>query len=215
MDKDFWQTRWATREIAFHAKEANTLLVNYVQRLGLADGGRVFLPLCGKTRDIAWLLAGNFQVVGIELVETAVVELFAELEREPTITDMTELRCYSAHNIDIFVGDFFALSDVSLGAVDAVYDRAALVALPQPMRDQYTVHLTRITSAAPQLLITFEYDQRQVSGPPFSISRDEVCRQYSARYDVTLLESLDVPGGLKGKCPATESAWLLNAKENG
>jgi len=97
----------------------------------------------------------------------------------------------------------------TLGSIDAIYDRAALVALPQEMRIRYTAHLTEITDKAPQLLITFEYDQSAMEGPPFSVSNEEVNELYGASYDLTLIASVDVPGGLKGRCPAKENAWVL------
>jgi thiopurine S-methyltransferase len=96
-----------------------------------------------------------------------------------------------------------------LGQVDAVYDRAALVALPEGMRQRYTAHLMEITGKAPQLLIGYEYDQSLKQGPPFSVSNEEVRRQYAGSYDVRLIFSADLPGGLKGTCPATENVWLL------
>ena len=99
-----------------------------------------------------------------------------------------------------------------LGPVDAIYDRAALVALPGEMRDRYSAHLIDITHAAPQLLISYGYDQTAMDGPPFAISPEEVYRHYQTHYDVTLFASMDVPGGLKGKCAATESVWLLTQK---
>jgi thiopurine S-methyltransferase len=148
-------------------------------------------------------------VAGAELSKLAVDQLFAELGVTPEITREGELEHYRAPNIDIFVGDIFALTSESLGPVDASYDRAALVALPQDLRDRYTAHLVAITQKAPQLLICFEYDQRVMDGPPFSVTADEVKRQYGERYAVRHLETVDVPGGLKGKIPATESVWHL------
>jgi thiopurine S-methyltransferase len=99
-----------------------------------------------------------------------------------------------------------------LGPVDAVYDRAALVALPASMRDRYIAHLTSITAKAPQLLICYEYDQSAMEGPPFSITGEEVLRYYAATYDAKLLASAEVPGGLKGKCSAKEHVWLLRSR---
>jgi thiopurine S-methyltransferase len=96
-----------------------------------------------------------------------------------------------------------------LGPVDAIYDRAALVALPEELRKRYTVHVTAMTDNSPQLLICYEYDQSLMEGPPFSVSNEEVARHYKDKYDVTLMVSADVPGGLKGKCPARENVWLL------
>jgi thiopurine S-methyltransferase len=169
----------------------------------------VFLPLCGKTLDIAWLLSRGYRVAGAELSRLAIEQLFAGLGVEPEITRVGDHDRYSAQGIDIFVGDIFALSGKILGPVDAVYDRAALVALPEAMRNRYTAHLMAITGKAPQLLISYEYDQSRLEGPPFSIRNAEVRRHYADNYDLALLASQDVPGGLKGQCAATENVWLL------
>jgi thiopurine S-methyltransferase len=83
------------------------------------------------------------------------------------------------------------------------------VAFPEDMRNRYSLHLTEITNTAPQLLICYEYDQRAMEGPPFSISGEEIRRHYAAHYDVTLIASTNVSGGLKGKCPAKENVWGL------
>ncbi len=209
MDTSFWRQRWENNEIAFHESKANPLLVKYFKELSLVEGSRVFVPLCGKTLDIAWLLSNGLRVAGVELIETAIEQLFAELGVEPQISGTGEVKHYSANNIDILVGDIFAVSSKMLGSVDAIYDRAALVALPEEMRNRYTAHLMEITANAPQLQLTYEYDQNLMEGPPFSISNEEVNRHYRDRYDLTLIASTNVPGGLKGKCAAIENVWLL------
>lgn len=209
MEANFWREKWAQGQIGFHQSEANPLLVDNMARLALPPGSRVFVPLCGKTRDIAWLLSQGYRVCGAELVETAVAQLFDELGMAPVITPEGAGRRYRAAEVDIVVGDLFALSAEALGAVDAVYDRAALVALPLAMRERYAAHLSALTGAAPQLLVTFVYDQSVMSGPPFSVSRDEVHRHYRDRHDVSLIASHEVVGGLKGQCPASEDVWLL------
>ena len=209
MDASFWRQRWAKNETAWHQSKTNPLLVKHFQELSVAKRGRVFVPLCGRTLDISWLLSHGYRVAGAELSQIAIEQLFMELGVQPEITGVGELDQWSAKNIDIFVGDIFALSRQELGPVDAIYDRAALVAFPQEMRNRYTAHLTEMTGTAPQLLICYEYDQRLLEGPPFSISQEEVKRHYLTKYDVTLLTSTDVAGGLKGKCAAKESVWLL------
>jgi len=108
------------------------------------------------------------------------------------------------------VGDIFDLSAKSLGVVDALYDRAALVALPEKMRSKYITHLIKIADKAPQLLICYEYDLSQLDGPPFSIGVAEVMTHYQDSYEIKLLESVEVAGGFKGKCPATEHVWYLS-----
>ncbi len=209
MDASFWHQKWEQNDIAFHESVANPLLVEHIDRLALADGDRIFLPLCGKTLDLGWLLARGFRVVGVELSPIAVGELFRGLGVEPEITIAGQLTHYRAENIDLFVGDVFELSQPLLGPVAAIYDRAALVALPEEQRARYAAHLIAITDRAPQLLICFEYDPAQMAGPPFSIPDPEVDRHYGATYDCTLLASVAVAGGLKGKCAAQEKVWWL------
>jgi len=213
MDGTFWHRKWERNEIAFHQCEANPLLVTYFNDLSLPEGSRVFLPLCGKTLDIHWLLSHRYRVAGSELSKIAVEQLFSELGFEPKITAVDQGSRYSSNNIDIFVGDIFSLSRNELGQVDAIYDRAALVALPESMRDRYAEHLIKITDRAPQLLISCEYDQRLLDGPPFSLSHEEVARQYQESYDLKLLASAEIKGGLKGKCAAVENVWLLKKND--
>lgn len=215
MDAGFWRDRWRRNEIAFHQSKTNPLLVKYFDGLALPEGSRVFVPLCGKTLDIHWLLAQGYRVAGAELSDIAVEQLFAALGVEADVGAIGKISRYGGPSIDIFVGDIFDLSKAGLGRIDAIYDRAALVALPEDMRRRYAAHLMDITDRASQFLLTFTYDQRLVDGPPFSVGKEEVARHYRDDYDLKLLASVDVPGGLKGKCPAAENAWLLLNRSTG
>lgn len=212
MEAEFWHSKWQRNEIGFHNAEAHPLLVTHFGALSLPKGSRVFLPLCGKTRDIHWLLVNGYGVAGAELSPIAVEQLFAELGVVPKVADIGGMRRYSAPGIDIFAGDIFALSRDMLGPVDAVYDRAALVALPTDMRGNYAAHMAEVTVRAPQLLISFDYDQSLLDGPPFSVPGDEIARLYLAAYEPMRLGSAEVAGGLKGKCPADETVWLLKPR---
>ena len=209
MDANFWHLKWKNNQIGFHASRPNPKLVAHYSALDLKPTNKIFLPLCGKSLDIGWFLSQGYRVSGIELSELAIEQLFAELGVVPSISQEGSLKHFAADNLDIFVGDVFNLDKKLLGNVDAIYDRAALVALPEDMRARYTEHLVSITNAAPQLLLTFEYDQSLMPGPPFSVTPGKVNRYYAGHYSVRLLERAEVEGGLKGKCPATESAWLL------
>jgi len=213
MDAGFWHQKWEKGEIAFHESETNPLLIHHFKKLNAATGSRVFLPLCGKTRDIAWLLAGGHRVVGAELSALAIEQLFSELGVVPEIAAAGKLVRYSASGIDILVGDLFDVSAEVLGPIGAIYDRAALVALPAGVREQYASHLIDITSAAPQLLVTLEYDQQRLEGPPFSVEDFEVRKHYGTAYQLRRVESKTVAGGLKGKVSATETAWVLQTTD--
>ena len=209
MDPNFWHKRWEKNEIGFHQSAVNVLLSDHFSGLSLPQTSRVFVPLCGKTRDIAWLLSQGHRVVGVELSKLAVEELFVDLGVAPKISVQGELLRYSAPGLEIFVGDIFELSGDLLGRVDAIYDRAALVAFPTEMRGRYGAHVAAITQLAPQFLICFEYDQAVMNGPPFSIDRQKVHDVYGAHYQIEPITNRDVAGGLKGKCPAQETAWHL------
>jgi thiopurine S-methyltransferase len=209
IDAQFWHEKWEQKDIAFHQSKAHPLMVEHFGVLGLAPGSRVFVPLCGKTLDIAWLLGQGFHVAGAELSKIAIEELFADLGVKPTTSKVGKLEKYSADKIDIFVGDIFDLTAAILGPVDAVYDRAALVAFPEELRGRYAAHMVEITNKVPQFLISFEYDQKLLQPPPFSVNPAEVKRHYEGAYSLKLLADESVRGGLKGKCPAQEQVWLL------
>jgi len=209
MEADFWHERWHKNEIGFHENEVNQLLVDHISDLNLAKGSRIFLPLCGKTRDIAWLHSQGYKVVGIELNEHAIQQLFEDLGKTPQITQIDSLTLYSIENIEIYVGDFFNLSIEQLGQIDAVYDRASLVALPDTMREKYAQHLVTITSNVPQLLIALEYDQSVMKGPPFSIDETMINDYYQNYFNWTELMRIDEDGKLKGKVEADNVAWHL------
>lgn len=209
MNSSFWRERWEKNEIGFHEGKPNPLLVKYFHELSVAKGRRIFVPLCGKTLDISWLLSRDYRVAGAELSQLAIEQLFMELGMQPEITTVGNVEQWSANNLDILVGDIFAVSEKMLGPIDAVYDRAALVAFPEDMRKRYTAHLTEVTKKSPQLLICYEYNLSLMEGPPFSVSNEEVYRHYATTYDLTLLSSTEVAGGLKGKGPVNENVWVL------
>lgn len=209
MEPGFWMQKWQRGEIAFHEKQVNPALVHYLAELQLPAGSRIFVPLCGKTLDIGWLLQQGYKVVGAELSVLAITELFASLNLIPDITTAGQLTRYSAANIDVFVGDIFQLTTVELDLVDAIYDRAALVALPELMRRQYSAHLMALTNKAPQLLLTYEYEQLLCDGPPFSVSETELQQHYGSSYQLTLLERVQLPAKFRHKVDAAIAVWCL------
>ena len=212
MDAQFWHDRWQEGRLGFHEGKANRMLEAHIGALALGEGARIFVPLCGKAVDIPWLLSRGYHVAGVELSEIAVRDLFAEMGMTPEVTAQGALQRYASQGVELFVGDIFDLTAKTLGPVAAVYDRAALVALPEEMRRRYAAHLAEITGRVPQLLVTFEYDQTVMAGPPFSLSEDEVRACHEARFTITQLADEEVPGGLKGICPAREKAMALQPR---
>lgn len=209
MEKDFWHERWRSNKIAFHESETNQHLIRYFDQLALMTNSRVMIPLCGKSLDLHWILSKGYQVVGIELVEQAVDDFFTTMKVAPKVQKVGAFKHYSFDKLEIFQGDIFDMTTQILGKVDAIYDRAALVALPLEIRRRYSQCLVQLSQKAPQLLITFEYDQSLMDGPPFSIPDPEVFEHYSNLYQVKLLEELQLKEGLKG-VSAVEKIWKLS-----
>jgi len=179
VEADFWKERWAEGKIGFHQGVANEYLVAHGERLF----GRVLVPLCGKTEDLAYLASRGHDVVGVELVEDAVAAFFAEHKLTPTVdepwSDSTH-RAYRAGVITLIAGDWFTATHEMLGTVNSVYDRAALVAMPPEMRVAYVAHLRKLVPRDTRgLLVTVAYDERQFEGPPFSIENSEVRAHYA------------------------------------
>ncbi len=172
MDPQFWRTAWSEGRTSFHEGAPNTFLTRFAGKLGTS----VLVPLCGKTDDLAFLASRGHRVVGIELVENAVRAFFAEHQLEPAITGNR----FTAGTITIIAGDLFTLTREDVGETDAFYDRAALIALPAELRPRYLDHLrTLVPPATSGLLVTLDYAQDQMTGPPFSLSDLEVNASYA------------------------------------
>ena len=193
MKKEFWLERWERAEIGFHQNEVNPYLLQYWPELHAAQGGEVFVPLCGKSLDMVWLREQGHTVLGVELSAIAVRDFFSEQGKSPTHVKREKFEQCEADGIRILCGDLFDLSKADMANVHAVYDRASLVALPPEMRARYARHLVDILPAGAQvLLVTFDYPQEQMPGPPFAVSVAEVQALYSPYADVRLLAQQDI-----------------------
>jgi len=219
MNPEFWQKRWQEGRIGFNQSAVNPLLIEYFNRLNLTAGSRVFVPLCGKSIDMVWLATQGYDVVGVELVETAVQGFFAEQNIEPTVyqqADNPAIRYYqgqlSGQTITLWVADIFALTAKDIGIINAVYDKAALIALPADMRVQYSEQIRKISGKASQLLITLNYDQSKKNGPPFSINSEHLQQYYGDHYQITELTSESASIGSASDLTLTEHIWLLSDK---
>ena len=195
MHAEFWQTRWSRNEIGFHLTEINPYLQRHWASLGLPAGSRVLVPLCGKSLDLGWLAAQGHSVVGVELSARAVEDFFHEQQIQPEIEQLDGFVRYQGAGVEVLCGDFFALTTGHTGHCAALYDRAALIALPVDMRAAYVAHLkTLLAPGTPGLLVTLDYDQAQMNGPPFSVDDDEVKALLSGHWTLDTLEEGDVLG---------------------
>lgn len=193
MEPEFWHQRWADNLIGFHQSQLNPHLRDFWPRLKPERGSTVFVPLCGKSLDMGWLRDQGYRVLGVEISPLAVEGFFRESGLTPQCEEQGGFRVYSAAGIDILCGDFFALQPQHVAGVKAAYDRASLIALPPEMREQYAGHLARLLAAeVPVLLITLDYPQTQMQGPPFSVDESEVRTLYQDDFHIELLCSSDI-----------------------
>ncbi len=214
VDPDFWHRRWEQNRIGFHLGQVNPWLVEYWSSLKLHAGSRVFVPLCGKSLDMLWLAEQGHEVVGVEISPVAVRDFFTENRLEPRVESQGAFEIWSVDQITLLLGDYFELQPAQLGEVAAVYDRAALVALPASMRPDYVAHLDALAPTAPRLLITLDYDQARAEGPPFAVSDDEVRELYANHASLTRLAAVDILDDNpkyreKGLDRLIESVWRI------
>jgi len=193
MKKEFWHKKWQSNEIGFNQPKPNQLMQRYFPELNLKPGSRIFVPLCGKSIDILWLAGQGYKVIGVELSQSACKAFFKENKISVKIKESSDFVAYMSDEITLLSGDFFSLDKNTLGKVDAVYDRAALIALPSELRQLYSRHMIELFDEDTKgLLITTSYDETQMQGPPFSIGEKEVNALYGAHLDIKQVYSKPV-----------------------
>lgn len=193
MQPEFWHKKWASNQIGFHLPAVNPYLQRFWPDLQLPAQARVLVPLCGKSLDLLWLAGRGHRVLGIELSQKAVEDFFTEQQLQPQISEHGAFKVYRAGSIELWCGDVFALTAEDVADCAALYDRAAVIALPVPMREHYAEHLQSILPAGLKgLLITLDYDQAQIPGPPFSVDDAQVQRLFGGVWQMQVLQSQDV-----------------------
>ena len=215
MDEQFWHNRWEEDLIAFHKAWVNSFLERYFQRLGLEKATQVFVPLCGKSVDMRWLREQGHDVLGVELSPIAVADFFTEQNISSSESVEGAFTVREGEGVRLLCGDFFELEAAHVQGVAAVYDRAALIALPSEMRGRYARHILSLLPARiPILLLTLEYSIDEMDGPPFSVDETEVREHFEAWREVERLESREIFDqephlAERGLTQLTEHAFLL------
>lgn len=193
MDREFWLERWRSNRTGFHRSKAMPLLVQHWAALGLPVGSRVLVPLAGKSLDMIWLAAQGYRVLGVELSPRAVAQFLTENELEAREYESPLGRHFDTGDIELICGDVFDLDHAVVADCQAVYDRAALIALPPEMRRSYAAHLSDILpGGCEMLLITLDYPQAEMDGPPFAVSAAEVKTLYGKAWSISELEQRDI-----------------------
>ena len=191
--QQFWLQRWQDGDIGWHHQEINAHLLAHWLTLGVERDSRVFVPMCGKTRDMAWLELQGHSILGVEISEIAVEQFFAEQGLTPEHTSSEPFQSYQAENFELLCGDLFQLRPDHIRGISAVYDRASLVALDARYRQAYAKLLADLLPANCRvLLVAMDYPQDEMQGPPYSVPEDEVKDLFAGDFRITHLHTLDL-----------------------
>ena len=187
-----WINRWENNKIGWHAEQVNRHLIKYLDKFDLLTGESIFVPLCGKTNDMLFLLEKDLKVIGVEMSNLAIEQFFSENQLDYVVSQIDKFVLYEGEGIKLYCGDFFDLKSKHLENVKALYDRASLIALNAELRQKYVKHLSDIIDFdARILLLTLNYPQHQRSGPPFAVSKEEVDQLCNGSFDIQELYSIE------------------------
>lgn len=188
MEISYWQSRWQNNKTGWHMDEVFPLLKTFWPRLQIKPGTSVLVPLCGKSLDLDWLAAQGHHVIGVDVSKKAINEVMDRLEATFTESTKGNLTCYTSDTMTLWWGDFMKLRRAWLPDIAAIYDKAALIALPPEQRSHYASHLQKLVEPeTPMLLNCFEYKQEEMSGPPFAVFYKELQQLYGNRYHIKQL----------------------------
>ncbi|HLQ26602.1 MAG TPA: thiopurine S-methyltransferase [Acidiferrobacterales bacterium] len=193
MQPEFWLSRWQQNQTGFHQEQVNPSLKKFLPELGWRKSDRVFVPLCGKSKDMLWLQEQGYAILGVEISPIAIEAFFKENGLKPICRTQGPFTIWQSSSIQILCGDFFDLAAKDMQGANAVYDRASLIAFPTAMRQRYAGYLASLMPATTHmLLITLEYPQAQMNGPPFSVDEQELRALYRGLYEIRLLDKNDI-----------------------
>ena len=201
-----WLERWKEGRIGWHEADGNVMLRRHWPRL--VRDSRVLVPLCGKSRDLLWLVSRGLDVTGVEVSEIAVRAFFEESELPFREITGDGLPCFEATTapVRICCGDYLTFEAPPF---HSIYDRGALVAMPPSLRPDYVAHTKRLLEPdAYRLIITLTYDQSAIDGPPYSVPDDELLSYWD---DLQCAESRN---DLDGSAPKFREAGLEEVRES-
>jgi len=186
LDASFWHKCWERNSLGFHQESVHPFLQKYLAPLLRSSNQHVFVPLCGKSLDMVWL-AEKMKVTGAELSEIACRDFFEEKGLTYQVTTEDKFKVFSFDEISLYQGDFFELTPQKIQPIDWIYDRAALIALPESLQQKYVDHLFQfLPDTATLMLITLEFPQQELEGPPFAIFPNDVEKLFSG-YQITCI----------------------------
>lgn len=188
MEISYWQSRWKKEKTGWHMETVYPQLPKLWPQLNINKNAEVFVPLCGKSKDLDWLADQGCHVTGIDVSEKAIKSLIDNFSAEFEKEYRHGFTIYQSDKIELWNGDFFKFPAEDYSAPDLIYDKAAMIALPPDMRPAYAQKLLQISGHQTKIFLqTFEYDQNEMNGPPFSVPEKEIRKYFGEHFSLTLL----------------------------
>ena len=197
LTQEDWCFRWKQNQIAFHSSSTNTHLLKYENKLLVEKNSRVFVPLCGKSVDLVYFADKDHDVFGCEFVEKAVKDFFAEQSLDYTFQDkdfssgrVKEFKATSKR-ITIWQCDLFTLSSLDVGKFDAIWDKGSMIAIDPLKRSDYVQLMHDLLRKNGRYLLDtllIPGKSKEYSGPPYSLSQEDIEQFFGNFFDITLLE---------------------------
>lgn len=208
-ESDFWLKKWSEGDIGFHQNHVHAYLEKFWPGLQATQNVSVFVPLCGKSLDMKYLLDRGCKVLGVEISETAILDFFHEQRIQYDITRQYGIRGYAGENVVLWAADYFNLPEHMFSSVSTVYDRAALIALPPDVREAYVQKMRGLLAGGVRILmITLEYEQGQIEAPPYSVNVKELKKLFG---DWCSIDHLETHYTLVKREQVLEHAYRLTA----
>jgi SAM-dependent methyltransferase len=163
----FWDERYRAGFMPWDARGVPAAFGRFVE--AAAPGRRVLLPGCGSAYEAGYLDARGFEVTAIDIAPEALARA-----REVLGADVADRVLAQA--------DFFTFE----AAVDWIYERALLCALPYRLWPDYVAAASRLLDAG-GLLAGFFFVHQSADeprrGPPFAAHRAEIDGLFTAGFE--------------------------------
>lgn len=199
MEAEFWLQRWREGRTGWHRNAVLPLLEQHWPALNVARESRVLVPLCGKSLDMLWLAQQGLRVLGVDVSPIAIEAFLAENQLHAQTRSADDGTHYEITNapdggsIELINGDVFAVDPAAYADCAALYDRAATIALPAPLRERLANEVyAHMPTGARGLLITLDYPPAQTEGPPFTVDGTEAERLYARDWIIDQIDRRDI-----------------------
>lgn len=202
----YWTNRWVNNDIGWNETDGNKLMWKYfpdVLKTKLPEKKpeelRVFVPLCGKAKDMYLLYQMGFTVVGIEISKEAIDDFFTENGVEEKEMNQP-FRSSKDGRLILGQGDLFTFSgdksqpiQLPFEKFDVMWDRGSFVALNAKDRTAYaSMMMSLMADDGLYLLCSLVYDISEYGGPPLTATTEDLMQFYGERCDIQVLDKDDL-----------------------